>query len=90
MWAETNASTHAGYWELLGDEGSYLYVNSVENTSVINGITFSAGTLPSVTLDASSTSVLTGMSNASGDNAARVTSAEVTGGVLRITTGILP
>lgn len=90
VWTETNASTHEGYWELLGDEGSYLYVNSVENTSVINGITFSAGTLPSVTLDANSTSVLTGMSNASGDNAARVTSAEVTGGVLRITTGILP
>lgn len=90
VWVETNISNHTGYWELLGDEGSYLYVNSVENTSVINGITFSAGTLPSVTLDASSTSVLTGMSNASGDNAARVTSAEVTGGVLHITTGILP
>ena len=74
-------------WELLGDEGSYLLASQVENTSVINGITWSAGTLPVVTLDNSATSVLTGISNS---GTARAASAEVTSGVLKITTGILP
>lgn len=87
VWVVTNTSTGAGYWELLGDEGSYLYANQVENTSVVNGIQFSAGTFPSVTLDDNATSVLTSVSNTS---AAKATSAEVTNGILRITTGILP
>lgn len=87
VWVVTNTSTGAGYWELLGDEGSYLYANQVENTSVVNGIQFSAGTFPSVTLDDNATSVLTGVSNTS---TAKATSAEVTNGILKITTGILP
>ena len=74
-------------WELLGDEGSYLLASAVENTSVINGITFSAGKLTSVTLDANATAVLTGVSNSA---TARAANAEVTQGVLKITTGILP
>lgn len=74
-------------WELLGDEGSYLLASSVENTSVINSITFSAGTLPVVTLDENATSVLTGVSNS---GSARAASAEVTSGVLKIYTGVLP
>lgn len=90
VWVETNETTHAGYWELLGDEGSYLLASAVEETSVLNGVTLTAGTTPPVvTLDASATTVLTGISNSTGNGAARAASAEVDGGVLKITTGIL-
>lgn len=90
VWVETDETNHTGYWELLGDEGSYLLASAVEETSVLNGVTLTAGTTPPViTLDTNATTVLTGISNASGDNAARAASAEVTGGILKITTGIL-
>ena len=86
VWAETNSSTHAGYWELLGDEGSYLLQSAVQSVSVINSINFSAGTLPTVTLDQSATTVMTGVSNG---EAAKATTASVNSGVLKITTGVL-
>lgn len=90
VWVETDATTHVGYWELLGDEGSYLLASAVEETSVLNDVTLTAGTTPSiVTLDANATTVLTGISNSTGNSAARAASAEVDGGVLKITTGIL-
>jgi hypothetical protein len=38
VWTETNSTTHAGYWELLGDEGSYALKTSTG--SVIKTATF--------------------------------------------------
>ena len=73
-------------WELLGDEGSYLLENQVENTSVINSITWSAGTATTITLDQNATSVFTAISNT---DTAKVTSATVQNGLLKITTGVL-
>lgn len=73
-------------WELLGDEGSYLLENQVEDTSVISSVTWDAGSATSITLSAT-TSVLTGVTNTA---TATVTTAEVTNGLLKITTGVLP
>jgi hypothetical protein len=28
VWTETDPNTHIGYWELLGDEGSYVLATS--------------------------------------------------------------
>ena len=70
-------------WELLGDEGSYALKTYTEN--VIKTITFSGGSPTVVT--SKNTTVVTGVSNSA---TARAASASVSGGVLNITTGILP
>jgi len=47
IWTETNATTHAGYWELLGDEGSYALKTNTE--TVIKTATFVPDTPGSLT-----------------------------------------
>lgn len=83
IWVETNATTHDGYWELFGDEGSYALNSSTDN--VIGSITFNGGTPTEVT--SKNTTVISAVSNS---NAARAAEAVVEHGVLKITTGILP
>lgn len=85
IWVETDTTTHAGYWELFGDEGTYALNSST--AEVIDGITFNGGAPTEVTLKQSATSVLNGVSNQS---AMRPTGAVVENGILKITTGILP
>ncbi len=43
VWVETNASTHAGYWELLGDEGSYVLQSSQQTGSIGSASAWSSG-----------------------------------------------
>lgn len=43
VWTETDPSTHAGYWELLGDEGSYVLATSQTTGSVGSASGWSAG-----------------------------------------------
>lgn len=85
IWIETNTTTHDGYWELLGAEGIYALNSSTAN--VIDAITFNGGSPTEVTLKTNTTSFLSGITN---NNTARAAGAEVTHGVLKITTGILP
>jgi len=47
VWVETNESTHAGYWELLGDEGSYVLATSQTSGSVGSASNWSAGSASS-------------------------------------------
>lgn len=80
VWTETNSTTHAGYWELLGDEGSYALKTNTGN--VIKTVTFT----PDVpgTLSTKNTTIPNVTS--AGSAATMV----VESGVLKITTGSAP
>ena len=84
IWVEIDSTLHTGYWELLGDEGTYA-LNS-NTAQVIDNITFNGGTPTEVTLKSSTTPVITSISN---NNVARAASAVIENGILKITTGIL-
>lgn len=82
IWVESNTTTHAGSWILLGDEGSYALNSSTDD--VVDSITFNAGTPTEITLKNQATTVINSAANA------RAASAVVEHGILKITTGILP
>lgn len=50
VWTETDAQTHTGYWELLGDEGSYVLATSQTTGSVGSASGWSAGSASSATV----------------------------------------
>lgn len=80
VWTETNSTTHAGYWELLGDEGSYALKTNTD--SVIKTATFTPD-VPGIL-----TTKNTSISNVTAAGQAAVFS--VSQGVLQITTGSAP
>ena len=50
VWTETDSNTHTGYWELLGDEGSYVLATSQTTGSVGSASGWSAGSASSATV----------------------------------------
>lgn len=50
VWTETDPNTHAGYWELLGDEGSYVLATSQTTGSVGSASGWNAGSASSATV----------------------------------------
>lgn len=80
IWTETNATTHAGYWELLGDEGSYALKTNTE--TVIKTATFVPDTPGSLTTKNTTIPNVTAAGSAA--------TFTVSQGVLQITTGSAP
>ena len=80
VWTETNSVTHAGHWELLGDEGSYALKTNTD--SVIKTATFTPD-VPGIL-----TTKNTSIPNVTAAGSAAVFS--VSQGVLKITTGSAP
>ena len=74
VWVETNVQTHEGYWELLGDEGSYVLKTSQTSGSVGSA---SLGTA----IDADD---ITNWDDGS------ASSATVSGGILTLTNSVVP
>ena len=50
VWTETDSNTHTGYWELLGDEGSYVLATSQTTGNVGSASGWSAGSASSATV----------------------------------------
>ena len=82
VWIETDSTNHTGYWELLGDEGSYVLQTSQQTISIGSASITSVGALPSLT-----TSSVT-VPNVS--NAGSASNAQVVGGVLQLTNSVPP
>lgn len=80
VWAETNVTTHAGYWELLGDEGSYALKTVTEN--VIKTATFTPDVPGSLTTKDTAVPNIT--------TVGQMTTAQVDNAVLKISTGSVP
>lgn len=80
VWVVTNLSTGAGYWELLGDEGSYALKTNTE--VVIKTITFNANTPGKLTTQPQSVPNVT--------NAGSAANFTVVNGVLQIRKGTAP
>ena len=80
IWTETNSTTHAGYWELLGDEGSYALKTSTED--VIKTATFTPDVPGALTTKNTSIPNVT--------SAGTAATFSVASGVLSITTGAAP
>lgn len=50
VWTETDPNTHIGYWELLGDEGSYVLATSQTTGNIGSASGWNAGSASSATV----------------------------------------
>lgn len=80
VWVETNSTTHAGYWELLGDEGSYAFRDNTEN--VVKTVTFTPDVPGQLSTKDTAIPTISSLGTA--------TQMEVNQGVLQITLGTVP
>jgi hypothetical protein len=81
VWTETDSTTHTGYWELLGDEGSYALKTSTASVGSASG--WNAGSTPTLG-DAIAADDITNWS------AGSASSAVVESGILRLTNSVIP
>lgn len=83
VWVETNTSTHAGYWELLGDEGSYVLQTSQQTGSVGSASGWNAGSAPTLGTEIPADDITNW-------SAGSASSATVVGGILKLTNSVVP